>query len=440
MNEEETKDDVNSEAPSEVDNSMPEESEGESAKDRLKGLASETASSLWKKLPLKYKLIIIGVIIGLFFVLVLTVCMIGALIDLGIIDEKDIAESVRNNFIGYSEISSSTTYWWPIGSTSTEEIDGKLFARGTDIPNTVINDMGKFGYRTDPYTKETGYHSGIDISSLGGSDGEYNIIASRDGVVTYPEPTASTSCPSNSSEDSCGGGYGNYVIIQHDDGIITLYAHLYPNTITVRAGERVKQGQVIGKMGSSGRSTGTHLHFEVRVNGAQVDGEDYVSKENPRPIVLIDKTIEGLNNKQTVCLTLNRRYSVTGVIALMTNINAESGFRSDAIGDGGTSYGLCQWHDTRWANLKNSYPNTWQTVGGQINFLTYELENGYSSLYNGLKNGNDTAYNLTYQFCYNFERPADKENTCAKRANSATKFTNYVENGCKEGDISNEEG
>ena len=58
--------------------------------------------------------------------------------------------------------------------------------------------------------------------------------------------------------------YGNYVIIQHTDGNYTLYGHLYQNSITVVAGDSVRQGQVIGKMGSSGQSTGPHLHFEVR--------------------------------------------------------------------------------------------------------------------------------------------------------------------------------
>ena len=65
-------------------------------------------------------------------------------------------------------------------------------------------------------------------------------------------------------------------MIQHADGNISLYAHLYENSITVSAGDQVGQGQVIGKMGSSGRSTGTHLHFEIRVNGIAQNPQNYV--------------------------------------------------------------------------------------------------------------------------------------------------------------------
>ena len=60
-----------------------------------------------------------------------------------------------------------------------------------------------------------------------------------------------------------GGGYGNYVVIDHGNGYRTLYAHMLNNSVVVKAGDRVKQGQKLGIMGSTGRSTGTHLHFEI---------------------------------------------------------------------------------------------------------------------------------------------------------------------------------
>ena len=72
-------------------------------------------------------------------------------------------------------------------------------------------------------------------------------------------------------------------MIDHGDGLISLYGHLYQNSITVRKGDYVKQGQVIAKSGSSGNSTGGHLHFEVRINGNKVDPLEYVSVDNPRP-------------------------------------------------------------------------------------------------------------------------------------------------------------
>lgn len=67
------------------------------------------------------------------------------------------------------------------------------------------------------------------------------------------------------------GGYGNYVIIDHGNGYRTLYGHMLNNSVIVKAGDKVSQGQKIGTMGSTGRSTGTHLHFEIIYNGTKVD-------------------------------------------------------------------------------------------------------------------------------------------------------------------------
>lgn len=179
----------------------------------------------------------------------------------------------------------STTYWWPIGSKETTEVNGKIFATGD--PETVYI-TSLFGYREDPFNRGRLFHTGTDIS--GGSGlANVNIIAAKDGVVVYPANNSPTNCPSGFTMSSCGGGYGNYVVIQHTDGNYTLYAHMYENSISVKAGDSVKQGQVIGKMGSSGNSTGAHLHFEVRA-GANfqdnvVDPLNYVSTENPRTLI-----------------------------------------------------------------------------------------------------------------------------------------------------------
>ena len=86
------------------------------------------------------------------------------------------------------------------------------------------------------------------------------------------------SCSHNYAKNSscgCGGGYGNYVIISHDGTYSTLYGHL--SSAAVSVGQYVEQGQVIGYIGSTGWSTGAHLHFEVRVNGVANDPLGYVS-------------------------------------------------------------------------------------------------------------------------------------------------------------------
>lgn len=115
----------------------------------------------------------------------------------------------------------------------------------------------RFGYRTDPFTGATAYHSGIDIDGFGNDGGA--IVASASGTVV------------TSSYDA---GYGNYVIIDHG-GMQTLYAHNSGNAVSV--GDYVSQGQTIGYLGATGRATGTHCHFEVFVGGSRVDPAQYFS-------------------------------------------------------------------------------------------------------------------------------------------------------------------
>ena len=67
------------------------------------------------------------------------------------------------------------------------------------------------------------------------------------------------------------GGYGNFVVVDHGNGYSTLYAHMLNNSIVVQPGDKVSQGQKLGNMGSTGRSTGTHLHFEVRSTKGKLD-------------------------------------------------------------------------------------------------------------------------------------------------------------------------
>lgn len=171
--------------------------------------------------------------------------------------------------------------WWPIGSDEVIEENGKLFAKGDPTSVTVTSG---FGPRINSTTKETIQHSGIDIGDV--YEGVTNVIAYKDGVVIYPTAGDITNCPSSTEIDDCGGGYGNYVIIQHNDGTYSLYAHLHPGSITVSANESVKQGQVIGKVGSSGNTTEARLYFEIRQgnnsSSSAVDPMNFVSKEEPR--------------------------------------------------------------------------------------------------------------------------------------------------------------
>lgn len=112
-----------------------------------------------------------------------------------------------------------------------------------------------YGSVTSRYGSRWGrQHQGVDI---GGSVGD-PVKASDGGTVTYA---------------GWNGGYGNFIKIQHDDGYETYYGHL--NSIGVTVGQKVAQGEVIGKLGNTGRSTGPHLHFEIRKNGVPCDPLKY---------------------------------------------------------------------------------------------------------------------------------------------------------------------
>lgn len=115
-----------------------------------------------------------------------------------------------------------------------------------------------FGYRTHPTTGVYKLHTGMDIS--GGGIGGANIYAAKNGTV---------------SKAGYHKAYGNYCLINHGDGTATLYAHM--RSLMVSAGGVAIQGQVIGTVGSTGYSTGNHLHFEIIVNGEYVDPAPYFS-------------------------------------------------------------------------------------------------------------------------------------------------------------------
>jgi murein DD-endopeptidase MepM/ murein hydrolase activator NlpD len=112
-----------------------------------------------------------------------------------------------------------------------------------------------FGMRKDPFTGKKRMHKGIDVAGKAGSD----VVATADGIVVRTETQ---------------NGYGKLIEIDHGYGLSTRYAH--NKSATVKVGDIVKQGQVIAKMGSTGRSTGPHVHYEVLRNGKQLNPGKYL--------------------------------------------------------------------------------------------------------------------------------------------------------------------
>lgn len=146
--------------------------------------------------------------------------------------EKEYAAQIAN-------VPSESGYLWPLSGSY-----------------NVLSSL--FGPRLHPVTHKPGNHSGIDIPAPAGT----KIYAAKSGVVIHAAKGTGSSW-----------SYGNYVIVSHSDGTSTLYAHM--SRIGCKQGQTVKQGDVIGYVGTTGRSTGNHLHFEVRVGSTRKDPVNY---------------------------------------------------------------------------------------------------------------------------------------------------------------------
>lgn len=148
----------------------------------------------------------------------------------------------------------STTYSSPSASNYSSGVSSTKISLGISLIKPVSGTItSRFGSRDSARDHA---HTGIDIGAPNGTP----IKAAASGTVTY--------------SGSCGDGYGNYVIISHGNGVQTLYAHC--SQLLVSEGQKVSQGEAIAKVGSTGNSTGNHLHLEVRKNGITYDPQNYV--------------------------------------------------------------------------------------------------------------------------------------------------------------------
>lgn len=156
---------------------------------------------------------------------------------------------------------------------SLQRLDGTTKASAyipSGRPVAKLSLTSNFGVRSDPFSGGARMHKGIDIPGPVGTP----IYATADGVV---------------SRAGWANGYGNLVQITHGSGMETRYGHM--SKLLVASNSYVKRGQIIGLMGSTGRSTGSHLHYEVRVDGAAINpipfvsGPDYLVAMNTKPPV-----------------------------------------------------------------------------------------------------------------------------------------------------------
>lgn len=117
-----------------------------------------------------------------------------------------------------------------------------------------------YGFRMHPIFHRWAFHGGVDIANRRGTP----IRATGGGVILFAERGFHRGYT----------GYGNVVVVKHSDHVVSLYGHL--DEIKVAAGDSVGRGDIIGSLGNTGRSTGPHLHYEVRVDGVSVDPEDWM--------------------------------------------------------------------------------------------------------------------------------------------------------------------
>ena len=145
-----------------------------------------------------------------------------------------------------------------LAETMRREFPGAASYASDSAPHTTPSIWPAAGYVSSPYGlrfNSTEFHQGIDIAADMGTP----IVATADGVVTAA---------------GWNGGYGNMVDVDHGGGIVTRYGHA--SAVVVTVGQQVRRGEVIAYVGSTGRSTGPHVHYEVRVNGAPVNPAGYL--------------------------------------------------------------------------------------------------------------------------------------------------------------------
>ena len=149
---------------------------------------------------------------------------------------------------------------------------------------------------------------------------------------------------------------------------------------------------------------------------------------------LANPTLTGNSNQDKIYNYLKSQgFNDAAISGILANIEYESGFKTTLYGDGGTSYGLCQWHNSRFTRLKNYCSSNgldYKSLDGQLSYLVYELKNNYPSVYNYIKkvpNTKQGAYDAAYKWTTSFEVPANKEAQGAKRGNAAQSkyWSNY---------------
>lgn len=316
---------------------------------------------------------------------------------------QNIIKKLYNNYQIYNienysskYVESKIQYFWPTGSIDSPDSLSIIHNYGASITDNKI----------------------YDYLAIKGECNSTNVIAAWNGIVTQTGYSSET---------------GNFVIIDHGDGVKITYGSLSKNSINVTVGTNVKRGDTIGRVDQLNNSC--MLYIKATYNDIVTNPLDYISNINPRPangesIIYVP----GNSVKESVCLSLVASgISKEAVAGVMANMYYESKFNLQTLGDGGTSYGLCQWHSSRMSQLKSYCGSRLDTVDCQLEYLFYELNRGYGGTTKNYVFGNYSAYDVGYKFCYSYEQPTSASSGgCERRGNTAqNEYLPYVLNGCQ---------
>lgn len=230
---------------------------------------------------------------------------------------------------------------------------------------------------------------------------------------------------------------------------VNTYVFKKPNTNSARV--KVAAGTVMSVLavngsavmveykGAVGYALRKHLLFQSEATQSDIDAlkQQMSAQQTPKLPSVYDAFKSGNYSTEQLCylfLIQVMGYNTAAAAGVLANINYESGFKTAINGDGGTSYGLCQWHasrKTRLINYCSEHGVSADSLVGQLAYLKYELENFYPLVHRYLKGVSNTAegaYDAAYFFCYNFENPASRDSKSVTRGQSAQKtyFPRYA--------------
>lgn len=320
---------------------------------------------------------------------------------------------------GFSSTAGTQVNAFSFSSGTTPMANGSLASSmsATSISKTMGAGFGAKDLNMNTMTGALNYHTGQDTPMAIGTP----VYARFAGKVVNR----------NLSRD-----LGLAIEIDHGDGYSSIYGHL--NFKAVRFGQEVSVGDLIGKSGSTGRVRGPHLHFELRKGKVPTNPKDYDpfvegdGKKNTSSsaagaapgasaeptAAAVEKGVKA-NAKEIHAWLLTQGLSPNGATGVVGNLIQESGLRTGAVGDGGTSFGIAQWHKGRGDALKKfaaSKGMDYTDIEAQKMFLLKEMKT-YGSMMEQLKDPNVSIMDAARVFMTDFERPKDQsDNAASKRA------------------------